>query len=292
MQHHGTVSLAPPAGGLSVGDALHEVTRAGLTLRTHGTSVFPRSFSGLAVMDANSMWDESLPQLHSASSVPFPPQFPQHSHYPLDHLPQQTPVAPQTRSYLNPPASTTNCELLRNPSKSPGSLQQLQEPSPSVDKHVALSALSNPISSYALSQQASFGSLAHSRCQQVVLQQQQHAAGTSPQEHPVRYDSELNMWVVVVPSTGSRHLLFASKFCVRKRGYAEARRRALASYQRFLQHQRPEATVAGCAVALDKGPEIVSHPSMFFSRAKEVRTPMFDALLVYGSLSRARSAKL
>ncbi|KAL8454503.1 hypothetical protein Emed_000224 [Eimeria media] len=100
------------------------------------------------------------------------------------------------------------------------------------------------------------------QCQQNAVNQ--HATdglafAASTAQHPVRYDSALNMWVVVVPSRASRHLLFASKFCVKKRGYAEARRRALASYQRFLQLHRVE----------EKNQGLVTHPSMFFSRAKE-----------------------
>lgn len=101
-------------------------------------------------------------------------------------------------------------------------------------------------------------------------QQQLASDVLPPQQQPVRYDSQLNMWVVVVPSKRSRHLLFASKFCVRKRGYAEARRRALASYQRFLQQRRAELPPAESAAAEERGPVPVSHPSMFFSRAKEV----------------------
>lgn len=92
------------------------------------------------------------------------------------------------------------------------------------------------------------------------------------QLEPVHYDAELNMWVVMVPSTGSRHALFSSKFSVRKRGYAEARRRAVAAYQRFLQQHRAVAVghTPACEEVHVKGSATVSHPSMFFSRAKEV----------------------
>ncbi|XP_026191638.1 uncharacterized protein LOC34617442 [Cyclospora cayetanensis] len=108
---------------------------------------------------------------------------------------------------------------------------------------------------------------------QLQQQRQEHhhlpwGATASP---PVRYDSELNMWVVVVPLKGSRHVLFASKFCVRKRGFAEARRLALASYRRFLLQHQPAAaaaTVTGAAAG-DRSHAVVSQPSMFFSRAKE-----------------------
>ncbi|KAL8446028.1 hypothetical protein Emag_004880 [Eimeria magna] len=109
-------------------------------------------------------------------------------------------------------------------------------------------------------------------CQQEPVEQHRLdglAFAASTPQHPVRYDSALNMWVVVVPSRASRHLLFASKFCVKKRGYAEARRRALASYQRFLQHHRLDSAAIVAAAVEEKNQGLVTHPSMFFSRAKE-----------------------
>ncbi|KAL8424603.1 hypothetical protein Efla_003719 [Eimeria flavescens] len=105
--------------------------------------------------------------------------------------------------------------------------------------------------------------------QQLHTESPETACMQQQQQHPVRYDSALDMWVVVVPSKGSRHLLFASKFCVKKRGYAEARRRALASYQRFLQLGCTDAAATASPAAAERSPETVSNPSMFFSRAKE-----------------------